>query len=123
MPDLYRTWTAILAAASSSDSRLKNNISEIDEKINKFYNSLNPKQFCYNADAHCGNPKLMHYGFIAQDVISALKDCGIDNSSIVWDEEEFLGLRYQELITLNIWQIQKLKKEISLLKDKLSNIE
>lgn len=123
MPDVYKTWTAIVSSAGSSDRRLKHNISTIDVKMNSFYDKLEPKQFNFNADAHCGNPKLLHYGLIAQDVVSNLEDCNISNSSIVWDEEEYLGLIYQELITLNIWQIQKLKSEIVLLKTQLSNIE
>lgn len=121
--DLYRTWGAICVAASGSDARLKDNVEDIDENIDKLYFQLQPKQFSYKPTAHYGNPQSIHYGLIAQNLVSLLQEYNIKNSSVIWDEEEFLGICYQELITLNIWQIQKLKKEISILEKRLSNIE
>ena len=35
------------------------------------------------------------------------------------EEEVYYGLRYEELIALNTWQIQKLKQKIKQLEEKL----
>lgn len=121
--DLYRSWTAILAAAVNSDEKIKNNITPLnDEKLENFYNKIQPKSFYYNSGY--GNPLEQHYGVIAQDIIKAEKECNINDSAIVFhDLDQPLAVRYNEFIALNTWQIQKLKQRVTELENEIKEIK
>lgn len=121
--DLFRSWTAILAAAVSSDEKIKNNITSLNsEKLENFYNKIQPKSFYYNSGY--GNPLEQHYGVIAQDIIKAEKECNINDSAIVFhDLDQPLAVRYNEFITLNTWQIQKLKQRVTELENEIKEIK
>lgn len=121
--DLLRTWAQILTSATGSDKRFKNNILPLSDKIENFYNDLSPRVFNYIEGMGQGNPLQKHFGLIAQDVLASVNKNEIKNLALIDETDGYYYLRYQELIALNIWQIQKLKKEISLLKKRLSNIE
>lgn len=121
--DLFRSWTAILAAAVSSDEKIKNNITSLNsEKLENFYNKIQPKSFYYNSGY--GNPLEQHYGVIAQDIIKAEKECNINDSAIVFhDLDQPLAVRYNEFIALNTWQIQKLKQRVTELENEIKEIK
>ena len=121
--DLLRTWAQILTSATGSDKRFKNNILSLSNKIEDFYNDLSPCVFNYIEGMGQGNPLQRHFGLIAQDVLESVNKNEIKNLALIDKTDGYYYLHYQELIALNIWQIQKLKKEISLLKEQLSNIE
>ena len=63
------TITAGTGIACTSDVRLKNNISSLDESLNKIMN-LRPVSFAWNAD----NTNATNYGFIAQEVESVIPE-------------------------------------------------
>lgn len=121
--DLFRSWTTILAAAVSSDEKIKNNITSLNsEKLENFYNKIQPKSFYYNSGY--GNPLEQHYGVIAQDIIKAEKECNINDSAIVFhDLDQPLAVRYNEFIALNTWQIQKLKQRVTELENEIKEIK
>lgn len=121
--DLYRSWTAILAAAVNSDEKIKNNITPLnDEKLENFYNKIQPKSFYYNSGY--GKTTELHYGVIAQDIIKAEKECNINDSAIVFhDLDQPLAVRYNEFIALNTWQIQKLKQRVTELENEIKEIK
>ena len=107
---------------SSSDRRIKKDIADFDESYELLFDSLRPRQYRY-VD---GNKGRVHSGFIAQEVSDAVKAAGktIDENAYVCafenkEGEIYYGLRYEELIALNTWQIQKLKERIKQLEEKL----
>ena len=94
------------------------------------FDNLNSCIFKYNH----GTSSRYHTGFIAQEVKDAMDIASIstqDFAALViqqTEEGEKWGLRYEEFISLNTWQIQKLKtrvteleNEIALLKQNLQN--
>ena len=108
---------------NASDKKLKNNIEDIDEKYDKFYDSLKPKTFFYNKDV-ADDKK--HIGFIAQDVLKSEKEIDEDLSMVYKNPQDYYFLDKEEIVALNTWQIQKLKErlnkqdeEIALLKEEI----
>jgi hypothetical protein len=77
-----------------------------------------------------GNSGRTHIGLYAQDVKEALDSTGINSKEFAayceWDQPNSFGatcgIRYEELISLNIWEIQKLKKRVSQLEQQLANL-
>lgn len=108
---------------SSSDRRIKKDILDFDESYEILFNNLRPRQYRYVN----GNKGRIHSGFIAQEVSDAVIASGktIDENAYVCafenkEGETYYGLRYEELIALNTWQIQKLKERIRQLEERLS---
>ena len=103
------SWRGIgLAGTAYSDKRLKDNIQKLDKKYDKFFDDLKPVDF--NFKKKCDDKK--HIGFIAQDIQKAQKDNGLEDLSLVYKDEDYLCLDKRELIALNTWQIQMLKKQV-----------
>ena len=108
-----------IGQAASSDKRLKKNIKSLEEKYNNFFDELNPVSFEWKA----GNNK-KHIGFIAQDIQKSNTDNNLDLDLVYNNENSnYLGLDKQEIIALNTWQIQMLKKEIKELKDEIEKLK
>ena len=124
----------------SSDKNLKKDIVSFDDKMEEFYDNLNPVSYKYIL----GNSGRPHCGFVAQSVEEALNKAGLstdDFAGITIDtisqretEQDEDGndvdiygseinylldngidkkycLAYNEFVALNTWQIQKLKIE------------
>ena len=107
---------------SSSDRRIKKDILDFDDSYDLLFDNLKPRQYRY-VD---GNKGRVHSGFIAQEVSDAVIAAGktIDENAYVCafenkEGEVYYGLRYEELIALNTWQIQKLKERIKQLEERL----
>lgn len=106
-----------------SDARLKNTILYDLEKYEGFFDDLKPATFYYNSHTH----KKRHLGLIAQDVESIIEKNGLtpddlallslDTSTREGVLQETYSLAYGELISLCIYKIQKLQKEIESLKN------
>ena len=80
---------------------------------------MNPVSFEWKA----GNNK-KHIGFIAQDIQKSNTDNNLDLDLVYNNENSnYLGLDKQEIIALNTWQIQMLKKEIKELKDEIEKLK
>lgn len=133
------------AADVSSDRRKKTNILAYDEKIETFYDNLKPISYEL-INGHSGRK---HYGFIAQDVEDAMGIAGldykdmallqkapmdangeeIDPTTIVdYETDERIvdyeySLAYTEMISINTHMIQKLRAEITQLKNEISEIK
>ena len=80
------------------------------------FDSLRPRLYKYND----GTSGRIHTGFIAQEVESAALNSGITREEFAaicvseeGKEREAWGLRYEEFIALNTYEIQKLKKRLS----------
>lgn len=70
--------TAINSISSGSDKRLKKGIKPIDDRYMQLIEALAPKLYRYKkADGH------LSAGLIAQDVLQAERQCGLDDSVLV----------------------------------------
>lgn len=116
--NIYQNGTAI----TTSDRNLKNTISYFDgtseQKYSDLFDKLRPVSFKYNN----GEKGRTHWGFIAQDIEENLKELGLDgNDSAIfceWEEpikggkHKICGIRYEELIPILTYEIQKLKHRV-----------
>lgn len=120
---------------SSSDRRMKHDISYNVDTYDDFFNALSPAIYKPND----GMSNRFHIGFIAQDVESALSGAGLTNQDFAGlvildygkdvDDQEIeergfiphqYGLRYTEFIALNTHMIQKLTRRVEALEAQLS---
>ena len=114
-----------------SDARLKENITELSEAEKRLLLSLKPRSFKFKGSA------LKHAGLIAQDVIEAEKEQGIENSVLVRGTggevqdpkhpdktmTDYYAVDYNSLTTLLLAQVQELTKTVEELKGKLAAME
>jgi hypothetical protein len=119
---LLGTWKLNSAEIATSDRNAKNSIQDIPDVYEALFDNLQSKIFKYN-DGLSGR---FHTGFEAQGVDEAIQKAGLtreDFAAVCIDnegtEKESWGLRYDEFVSLNTWQIQKLKKRIEELEAKL----
>jgi len=116
---------------TTSDQRMKHDISYEMSKYDEFFFGLKPSYYKFNA----GTSDRYHIGYIAQDVESALKNAcistqdfaGLVQASGVEDvhkayEDEY-SLRYSEFIALNTHMIQKLYQRVDELEKKINSVE
>ena len=92
----YR-WKTIYAATgtiNTSDSRLKNSINDIDDKLLDAWENIEPKQYKFNdASEAKGEKARYHTGYLAQDIQTECERQGVDASDYglfchdEWEEE------------------------------------
>lgn len=113
------------AAISSSDNNLKTDIDYDFDKYSKVFDDLKPASFKFiQSDSH-----RVHTGLIAQDLKQAIVKNGIDTGDFAayceWKLDNgalTCGIRYEELIPLNIYEIQKLKSRVKELEEKIEKL-
>lgn len=106
--------------AQTSDRKAKQNIKELEETYNQFFDDLKPVSFEWKKS----DDKKKHIGFIAQDIQDAEEKNNLDLDMVYQSEgSEYLSLDKKEIIALNTWQIQMLKKEIKELKDEIKKLK
>jgi len=135
------TWcTNTFQPITSSDLRLKQEIISIDSRFDNFFYNLKPKQYKFKPinDGTIDSPKndeKIHLGLIAQEVKNNLLNLGIyDDLALIktrpvrsysneglYVNDEVMRIEYEELITLTIYQVQKLSQKICELENKLYN--
>ena len=104
----------------SSDKNIKKDIENLPDTYSILFDSLNPVRYKYIDNTS----NRYHTGFIAQDVINAVKNIGLTSKDFAayceWDKDGELtcGLRYSEFIALCVNEIQKLKKRVIELENK-----
>lgn len=108
---------------TGSDARIKNTIEDMSEKYSELFDLLRPVTFKYNN----GTSGRTHMGLIANELKDAIEAVGLSTQDVAaygsWtddDGNETCGIRYGELISLNIYEIQKLKARIAELEEKLN---
>ena len=122
--------TVTTASVSSSDERLKTNISDMPD-LESVYLKFKPKKFRFD-DRLKGYDHRWHYGLLAQSVEESLIEAGIflDDTGLIWKEpvyddfherevicdEMVYKLDKDELHAMHIQMIQKQHKEIEQLK-------
>ena len=98
----------------SSDARMKNHIADLPSKSENLFDYLDGKSFFYNGDTSTAK----NYGFIAQDVLSALQKCGLSTDDfagfcdINGDGSQY-ALAYEQFIPLMWNEIKRLRKALS----------
>lgn len=126
--DGLQTGTITLSSltSSGSDRDVKKNIEDLPQAYEAFFDRLRPCRYKYNN----GTSDRYHTGFIAQEMVQALEDSGLDTQDLAAvlhlseEETEERGdrckwvLRRDELVALNTWQIQKLKKAVAALEQR-----
>lgn len=106
--------------AQTSDRKAKQNIKELEEAYNQFFDDLKPVSFEWKKS----DDKKKHIGFIAQDIQDAEEKNNLDLDMVYKSEgSEYLSLDKKEIIALNTWQIQMLKKEIKELKEEIEKLK
>ncbi len=97
-----------------SDARMKNHIADLPSGSENLFDYLDGKSFFYNGDSSTAK----NYGFIAQDVLSALEKCGLSTDDfagfcdINGDGSQY-ALAYEQFIPLMWNEIKRLRKALS----------
>ena len=102
---------------TASDRNVKNNIGVFSDKYEILFDHLIPRIYGYNSDIE----DQVHSGFVAQEVDDAICIAGLTRKEFAAlcvecdkeTEKEKWGLMYDEFISLNTWQIQKLKTRVA----------
>ena len=91
-------WKEIYAATgtiNTSDSRLKNSIKDIDDKLLDAWGNIEPKQYKFNdATEKKGEKARLHTGYLAQDIQAECEKQGVNASDYglfcydEWEEQE-----------------------------------
>lgn len=112
------------AIVTGSDARWKNTVEDFTPAHDILFDHLRPRTYQWNE----GTSGRTHSGFIVQEVVDAVDKAGLttkDFAAVVNfkdenGEDDGWGLRYEEMISLNTWQIQKLKARIAELEERLN---
>ena len=94
----YNRWSVVYAASgtiNTSDSRLKNSIKDIDDKLLDAWGNIEPKQYKFNdATEKKGEKARFHTGYLAQDIQAECEKQGVNASDYglfcydEWGEQE-----------------------------------
>lgn len=123
----YTLWSSIMnhVGATTSDARVKKDIEILNNKYNTFFDTLQPKRYKYID----GTSNRYHTGFIAQEIVQALEDSGLntlDFAAVMLEPDDdgpVWRLRRDEFVALNTWQIQLLKPRVAAIEEKISQLE
>jgi hypothetical protein len=110
---VYRNATTGLLVASSSDIRLKENVSPLKGSLEKVSN-LQGVNFSWKSDDKHQNK----IGFIAQEVEKIIPEVVFTNEA-----DGFKGINYAEITAVLVEAVKELNKENKELKEKVSEIE
>lgn len=122
-------WGVVYAESgtiNTSDQNKKHDIVYDLKAYDSFFDQLKPTSFLFDN----GTSGRRHIGFVAQDIEQALTDCGINSmefagfvKSPLEDGNYLYGLRYAEFVSLNTWQIQKLKAGLHRLETEVKGLK
>lgn len=119
---LNGTWKSSSAITVTSDRNAKQDIEDLTDKYGLLFDRLTARRFRYKD----GTSDRYHTGFVAQEVKESMTAVNLPSSEFAAlcisdpnTDKESWGLRYEEFIAMNTWQIQKLKAEIKMLKEQL----
>ena len=95
----------------SSDRENKKAIGPVSDAYEKLLDKLEPQRFHYKDEP---DDAPFHVGYIAQDVLAALEDVGLDRTDLaaVAGEEGDLGIAYAELIPLLHKKVKTLEARV-----------
>ena len=103
-----KAWLDESGVDTDSDRRRKKNIKTLAiDKVRQFFKNVRPTSFKYKKD----EDNLTHYGIVAQEVESALKDSGFESDSVVKTAKgagDTLFVNYQEFHGIELAAIKDL---------------
>ena len=121
-------WNTVFAstgAINTSDANEKNTICDIDERYGYVFDNLRPVTYKLNE----GTSGRTHVGFIAQELKESILNAELTTKEYAayceWDigtDFEGCGIRYEEIIPLNTYEIQKLKARVAELEQQIKNL-
>jgi len=122
-------WAERLYSASGtvtdSDKKKKKTIQPIGRKYSALFDKLRPVTFKYKN----GSSGRKHIGLIAGEVKEAIESSGLSTQDCAaycsWQDgkgKESSGIRYDELVSLLIYEIQQLKKRVNDLEGKMNGV-
>lgn len=125
--ELIGTWYYGTSGAAYASARcVKNNITQFDNRHDVLFDNLQPKTFSYKS----GESGRIHYGYILDELYNAMNAAGITSEECgaycLYDKDNpdgEGGIRYDEFVSLNTWQIQLLKPRVSTLEEKVEALE
>ena len=122
-------WSNIYGQAgivNTSDRKEKKEIQNMSEIYSRIFDKLIPVTFKFIENTS----DRTHTGLIAQDVKDAIESVGLTTKEFggycEWendDGEYGCGLRYSEFVSMNIYEIQKLKARVTELEEKIKSLE
>lgn len=109
--------TANRTITVSSDKRVKNHIADLPSGSEYLFDYLDGKSFFYNGDSSTAK----NYGFIAQDVLSALQKCGLTTDDFagfcdIHGDGSQYALAYEQFIPIMWEEIKRLRNQVKELK-------
>lgn len=124
------SWSIPSAFVTSSDEKIKTNIASFNDQYDIFFNNLQPRMY----QLKDGTSNRQHFGFIAQEVYHSIELASLTTKDVAAyvefaynkaksEEQRELGLRYEEFISLNTWQIQLLKPRMTAAEEKIAQLE
>lgn len=121
------SWYALIKQAvqqSSSSAEIKQQIHDFDDRYDIFFDNLNPKLYKYNFATAGG----FSMGYIWEESKDAYEKAGLTANDVgaINETESVDGgkeLVKSDFIALNTWQIQKLKKRVEELENRLEALE
>ena len=125
--NVYSAYTAAASTSSTdSDARVKNSIKDMSKSYEILFDELHPRIFKYNE----GSSNRIHSGYIVQEVLEAMSKANLTTQEFaavcapeVPGERDVWGLRYDEFVSINTWQIQKLKPRMTAAEEKIIQLE
>lgn len=113
---LLGDWNTESAITITSDLRNKHSIQTQPDTYSKVFDRLEPVIFKYNY----GTSDRYHTGFIAQSVEQAVLDAGLttqDFAAVCYQDnggkKEKYSIRYEEIVSMCVYEIQKLKTRVA----------
>lgn len=117
---LIGTWKSQSTIPIYSDRRLKNSINDLDDRYDSLFDSFRPVRYKMNDE----DSDIYHTGFVAQEIESAIQKAHLDNTDFgALQTGSIYTLGYSEFVSLNTWQIQKLKARIIELEQRIQALE
>lgn len=118
---LTGNWSGTSGFSTDSDATLKHDIEQLSDNYSELFNSLKPVRYKYNN----GTSNRFHTGFIAQDVMESINESGLSTQDFAALTKigNTYSLRYEEFVSLNTWQIQKLKTRVAELEKTIEELK
>lgn len=113
--NMWESVWVVDAECNLSDRNYKNNIMPLERRYDKVFDTLRPVSYKMNN----GNSGRKHIGLIAQELKDSIVSAGLTTKDfgayVEWKNKDgatSCGIRYTELIALNIYEIQELKRRV-----------
>lgn len=118
---LNGTWKSGSAIAVDSSRTIKTDIENLPDQYDSLFDYLRPVRYQY-----INNKGSYHIGYILEELKQAMEAANLENSDLAAyyppTDDDCGGIRYEELIALNTWQIQKLKYKFAELEKQINQI-